>query len=72
MNEEIDEYDIYHQDFTTVSEWEVFVARIEEVLIDWRLSKSTMVKHSVENHAKKMVYKKRRNKLSRTEIYSFL
>lgn len=53
MNEEIDEYDIYHQDFTTVSEWEVFVARIEEVLIDWRLSKSTMVKHSVENHAKK-------------------
>ncbi|KPI94634.1 Rab3 GTPase-activating protein catalytic subunit [Papilio xuthus] len=40
MNEEIDEYDIYHQDFTTVSEWEVFVARLEEVINEWHLSKS--------------------------------
>ncbi|XP_049869275.1 rab3 GTPase-activating protein catalytic subunit [Pectinophora gossypiella] len=39
MNEEIDEYDIYHQDFTTVSEWEVFIARIEEVLNEWKLPK---------------------------------
>ena len=46
MNEEIDEYDIYHQDFTTVSEWEVFIARIEEVLNEWRLSKSTLAKLS--------------------------
>lgn len=45
MNEEIDEYDIYHQDFTTASEWEVFVARIEELLNEWRLSKSKIPKH---------------------------
>lgn len=44
MNEEIDEYDIYHQDFTTVSDWEVFIARIEEILNDWRLSKAYMPK----------------------------
>lgn len=44
MNEEIDEYDIYHQDFTTVSEWEVFIARIEEILNDWRLSKAALPK----------------------------
>ncbi|KAJ8729221.1 hypothetical protein PYW08_000802 [Mythimna loreyi] len=48
MNEEIDEYDIYHQDFTTVSEWEVFIARIEEVLNEWRLSKSSLSKLSGE------------------------
>lgn len=45
MNEEIDEYDIYHQDFTTVSEWEVFIARIEEILNEWRLSKPKIPKH---------------------------
>lgn len=44
MNEEIDEYDIYHQDFTTASEWEVFIARIEEILNDWRLSKAAIPK----------------------------
>ncbi|XP_028155802.1 rab3 GTPase-activating protein catalytic subunit isoform X2 [Ostrinia furnacalis] len=45
MNEEIDEYDIYHQDFTTVSEWEVFIARLEEILNEWRLPKSKIPKH---------------------------
>ncbi|KAI5634540.1 rab3 GTPase-activating protein catalytic subunit [Phthorimaea operculella] len=44
MNEEIDEYDIYHQDFTTVTEWEVFIARIEEVLNEWKLPKSKLTK----------------------------
>ncbi|PZC81194.1 hypothetical protein B5X24_HaOG213295 [Helicoverpa armigera] len=48
MNEEIDEYDIYHQDFTTVSEWEVFIARIEEILKEWRLSKANLCKLSGE------------------------
>lgn len=40
MNEEIDEFEIYHQDFTTASEWEVFIARLEEILNEWSLSKS--------------------------------
>ncbi|KAG7311267.1 hypothetical protein JYU34_002298 [Plutella xylostella] len=48
MNEEIDEYDIYHQDFTTISEWEVFIARIEEVLNEWRLSKAKIPKGNLE------------------------
>lgn len=44
MNEEIDEYEFYHQDFTTASEWEVFIARIEEILNEWRLAKSMLPK----------------------------
>ncbi|CAB3230601.1 unnamed protein product [Arctia plantaginis] len=56
MNEEIDEYDIYHQDFTTVSEWEVFIARVEEILNDWRLSKSTVPKPAKE-YTKKWIGK---------------
>ncbi|KAJ0182057.1 hypothetical protein K1T71_002779 [Dendrolimus kikuchii] len=44
MNEEIDEYEIYHQDFTTVSDWEVFIARIEEMLNEWHLTKSNLPK----------------------------
>lgn len=30
--------DVYHHDFTTASEWEVFVARLEEVIHEWKLS----------------------------------
>ncbi|XP_030025082.2 rab3 GTPase-activating protein catalytic subunit [Manduca sexta] len=56
MNEEIDEYDIYHQDFTTVSEWEVFIARIEEILGEWRLAKSSIPKSAVE-YTKKWITK---------------
>lgn len=56
MNEEIDEYEIYHQDFTTVSEWEVFIARMEEILNEWKLSKTKMTKTSVE-YTKKWVCK---------------
>lgn len=37
MNEEIDESEFYHQDFTTASEWEIFIARMEEVIHEWRL-----------------------------------
>jgi Rab3 GTPase-activating protein catalytic subunit len=55
MNEEIDEYDIYHQDFTTVSEWEVFIARIEEILNEWKLSKTKLIKH--HNYTKKWISK---------------
>lgn len=36
-NEDAEEYDLYHVDFTTASEWEVFIARIEEVLQQWKL-----------------------------------
>lgn len=56
MNEEIDEYDIYHQDFTTVSEWEVFVARLEEVINEWHLTKSKLPKRSSE-YTKKWITK---------------
>lgn len=56
MNEEIDEYDIYHQDFTTVSEWEVFIARVEEILNEWKLSKSSLQKPAKE-YTKKWIGK---------------
>ncbi|RZC05011.1 rab3 GTPase-activating protein catalytic subunit [Asbolus verrucosus] len=36
MNEEIDEADFYHQDFTTASEWEIFIARVEEIINQWK------------------------------------
>lgn len=36
MNEEIDDTEFYHQDFTTASEWEVFIARLEEVMNQWK------------------------------------
>ncbi|GBP06010.1 Rab3 GTPase-activating protein catalytic subunit [Eumeta japonica] len=56
MNEEIDEYDIYHQDFTTASEWEVFIARIEEIVNDWHLSKSKLSKRPT-GYTKKWIEK---------------
>ncbi|KAL4712908.1 hypothetical protein ACJJTC_011978 [Scirpophaga incertulas] len=55
MNEEIDEYDIYHQDFTTVSEWEVFIARLEEILNDWKLTKTKLLRFS--EYTKKWISK---------------
>ncbi|KAJ8960955.1 hypothetical protein NQ318_020256 [Aromia moschata] len=36
MNEEVDETEFYHQDFTTASEWEIFTARIEEIINQWK------------------------------------
>lgn len=35
--EEIEDADLYHVDFTTASEWEVFIARIEEIIQEWKL-----------------------------------
>ncbi|KAL6266273.1 hypothetical protein P5V15_003133 [Pogonomyrmex californicus] len=32
--------DFYHHDFTTVSEWEVFIARLEEIMHEWNLSQT--------------------------------
>lgn len=29
--------DFYHHDFTTASEWEVFIARLEEIIHEWKL-----------------------------------
>lgn len=37
-NVEID--DVYHHDFTTASEWEVFIARLEEIIHEWKLPHS--------------------------------
>ncbi|XP_046465312.1 rab3 GTPase-activating protein catalytic subunit [Neodiprion pinetum] len=32
--------DTYHHDFTTASEWEVFIARLEEIIREWKLPRS--------------------------------
>ncbi|XP_008553461.1 rab3 GTPase-activating protein catalytic subunit [Microplitis demolitor] len=32
--------DFYHHDFTTASEWEVFIARLEEIIHEWKLPHS--------------------------------
>jgi len=29
--------DFYYHDFTTISEWEVFIARLEEIMHEWKL-----------------------------------
>lgn len=36
MNEEIDDAEFYHQDFTTASEWEIFIANLEEIINQWK------------------------------------
>lgn len=46
MNEEIDESEFYHQDFTTASDWEIFIARIEEIINQW----STEEKQGEDKH----------------------
>lgn len=56
MNEEIDEYDIYHQDFTTASEWEVLIARLEEIIVEWNLSKAKLSR-SYSEYTKKWIAK---------------
>ncbi|XP_014601093.1 PREDICTED: rab3 GTPase-activating protein catalytic subunit isoform X1 [Polistes canadensis] len=30
--------DFYHHDFTTATEWEVFIARLEEIMHEWKVS----------------------------------
>lgn len=37
MSEDLDEQDTYHYDFTTASEWEIFIARLEEIIHEWKL-----------------------------------
>ncbi|XP_045471865.1 rab3 GTPase-activating protein catalytic subunit [Harmonia axyridis] len=37
MNEEIEDSEFYQQDFTTASDWEVFIARIEEIINHWKV-----------------------------------
>lgn len=44
MNEEVDDNEFYHQDFTTASEWEIFIARIEEIIQEWRNDRSCQPK----------------------------
>ncbi|KAK9510621.1 hypothetical protein O3M35_005363 [Rhynocoris fuscipes] len=38
LSEDIEDYDLYHVDFTTASEWEVFIARVEEIIQEWKLN----------------------------------
>lgn len=40
MNEELDDGEFYHHDFTTASEWEIFIARMEEILHEWKQQES--------------------------------
>lgn len=71
MNEEIDEYDIYHQDFTTASEWEVLIARIEEIITEWHLTKSKVQK-KCSDYTKKWITKSEEIKYrSLTLTFSF-
>nr|CAD7397861.1 unnamed protein product [Timema cristinae] len=37
MIEEIEDQDFYQCDFTTASQWEIFIARLEEVIHEWKL-----------------------------------
>ncbi|XP_066247819.1 rab3 GTPase-activating protein catalytic subunit [Euwallacea similis] len=37
MNEEIDDSEFYHEDFTTASDWEILVAHMEEIINQWKL-----------------------------------
>ncbi|CAH2001631.1 unnamed protein product [Acanthoscelides obtectus] len=49
MNEEIDDTEFYQQDFTTASEWEIFIARMEEIINQWKtdeLNNEAPVQHS--------------------------
>lgn len=38
MIAEVDDPDVYHQDFTTASSWEEFVDRIEKIIVKWKLN----------------------------------
>lgn len=37
---DIDDQEVYHYDFTTASEWEIFIARLEEVIHEWKIPHS--------------------------------
>ncbi|XP_050306543.1 rab3 GTPase-activating protein catalytic subunit [Anthonomus grandis grandis] len=36
MNQEIDDTEFYHEDFTTASDWEILVAHMEEIVNQWK------------------------------------
>ncbi|KAJ4436008.1 hypothetical protein ANN_18632 [Periplaneta americana] len=37
MNEEIDEQDFCQRDFTTTTDWELFIAHLEKIIHEWKL-----------------------------------
>jgi hypothetical protein len=39
MNEEIDDYDFYQHDFTTTTDWEIFIAHLEKIIQEWKMPK---------------------------------
>ncbi|KAK3907278.1 Rab3 GTPase-activating protein catalytic subunit [Frankliniella fusca] len=41
MIAEVDDPDVYHQDFTTASSWEEFIDRIEKIIVKWKLNEPT-------------------------------
>lgn len=40
MSEDID--DQYHIDYTTASEWEIFIARLVEIIHEWKVAHITL------------------------------
>jgi hypothetical protein len=39
MNEEIDDRDFYQHDFTTTTDWEIFIADLEKIIQEWNMPK---------------------------------
>ncbi|XP_023712978.1 rab3 GTPase-activating protein catalytic subunit isoform X2 [Cryptotermes secundus] len=39
MNEEIDDQDFYQHDFTTATDWEIFIAHLEKIIQEWKIPK---------------------------------
>lgn len=39
MNEEVDDQDFYQHDFTTTTDWEIFIAHLEKIIQEWKLPK---------------------------------
>jgi Rab3 GTPase-activating protein catalytic subunit len=39
MNEEIDDQDFYQHDFTTTTDWEIFIAHLEKIIQEWKMPK---------------------------------
>lgn len=41
LEEEHNETDFFNQDFTTATRWEIFIARLEEIVYEWKLPYKT-------------------------------
>lgn len=39
MNEEVDDQDFCQHDFTTTTDWEIFIAHLEKTFQEWKLPK---------------------------------